>query len=164
VVDPRTARDVLRTRAGILAVAGRRIVLLDGKQLALLDPSTGREHPLGWPSVLSGSDRPAVDPHGRWVVLAFANPAWPDGGQRLDLWLLDVRTAGLTQLPGMPMSVALKGTSIAWTDDGRLVLLGEGDRGRAFVGVWRPGDEQLRVKTVRLPKRDGSSDTFAPVG
>jgi hypothetical protein len=160
IVDPRAGRVVVRTRAGILAVVGRTLVLLDGRRLVLLDAETRVERSLGWPSVLVRIDHhTAVDPRGRYVVLAFAEPA----GQALDLWLLDVRTARLTQLPSMPALVALKATSIEWTDDGRLVLLGESG-GRDVVAVWRPGDKRLRLKAVELPERDGGSDTFAPLG
>jgi hypothetical protein len=62
----------------------------------------------------------------------------------------------------MPAFVALKFTSMAWTGDGRLVLLGERD-GKGFVGVWRPGRRRLALKSVHLPERAGS-DAFAPVG
>ena len=30
-----------------------------------------------------------------------------------------------------------------------------------MVGVWRPGQRRLAVKTVPLPERDGGSDSFA---
>jgi hypothetical protein len=59
----------------------------------------------------------------------------------------------------MPAFVALKRTNIAWTADGRLVLLGES--GRPLVAVWRPGDRRLAVKRVRLPERTSGSDSFA---
>ena len=80
-----------------------------------------------------------------------------------DVWLLDVRSGALTQLPGMPAFVSLKATSIAWTHDGRLVLLGESG-GRDVVAVWRPGGAELALKAVPLPERSGHSDTFAPLG
>lgn len=164
LIDPRTGRTVLKARWGILAGAGNQLVLRGpGTQLALLDASTGRERRLRWPSTLTGLEHyPAIDPSGRFVTLSFASP-WNGEGQVLDAWLLDVRSGALTQLPSMPAFVALKGTSLAWTDDGRLVLLGE-SRGRDVVAVWRPGGEQPAVKTVRLPERSGGSDTFAPVG
>ena len=162
VVDPRTRRSVVRARAGILAVAGKSLVLLDAKRLSLLDAATGAERQLGWPSELPHVDRPAVDPRGRYVVLAFAQPTGPNAGQALDLWLLDVRTARLSRLPGMPVFVALKRTSLAWTDDGRLVLLGESG-GRDVLALWRPGDKRFRLKAVELPARDAGSDSFAPL-
>jgi hypothetical protein len=62
----------------------------------------------------------------------------------------------------MPALVSLKATSIAWTGDGRLVLLGESG-GKDVVAVWRPGDRQFRLKTFELPERDGGSDSFAPI-
>jgi hypothetical protein len=63
----------------------------------------------------------------------------------------------------MPLVVALKFTDMAWTRDGRLVLLGEDDSG-GFVAVWRPGEERLAVKRVRLPQRRSGSDSFAILG
>jgi hypothetical protein len=168
LIDPATGRVLYRARWGILAAAGQKLVLAGpGKSFTLVDVKTGSEQRLPWPSVLSFQDRPAVDPHGRFVVLAFANPAWADDsgntiGQVMDAWQLDTRTAQLTQVPGMPAFVGLKTTHMEWTADGRLVMLGEDDR-RDFVAVWRPGQPALAVKTVRLPQRVGYSDSFAPL-
>jgi hypothetical protein len=78
------------------------------------------------------------------------------------VWLLDTRTRKLTQLPGMPAFVSLKFTSMAWTHDGRLVLLGESSR-KDVVAVWRPGRQRLALKTVHLPRRTSGSDSFAPL-
>jgi hypothetical protein len=164
VIDPRNSRTVLKTRWGVLAAAGTHLVLSGpGSRLALLDASTGAERRLRWPSILAWLDQPAVDPTGRFVALSFAAPAWTGGRQVADVWLLEVRTGALTQMPGMPAFVALKGTSLAWTDDGRLVLLGE-SAGRDVVAVWRPGHRHLSVKTVHPLERSGSSDSFAPLG
>jgi hypothetical protein len=80
----------------------------------------------------------------------------------MDVWLLDTRTGALTHLPGMPAFVDLKFTSMEWTRDGRLVVLGE-SRGRGFVAVWRAGAAKLQVKRVRLPLRTSGSDSFAPL-
>jgi hypothetical protein len=164
MVDPVTRRTVLRTRWGILAAAGRRLVLAGpDRQLALLDGATGRERRLRWPSVVTMLDQPAVDPRGNLVALAFATPAWKGRGRQvLDVWLLDTRTGRLVQLPGMPAFVALKATSLAWTQDGRLVLLGESEERDVFA-VWRPGQRRLALKLLELPLRGGGSDTFAPV-
>lgn len=50
---------------------------------------------------------------------------------------------------------------MVWTHDGRLVLLAE-SAGKDMVAVWRPGQEHLALKTVRLPDRsDSGSDSFA---
>lgn len=100
---------------------------------------------------------------GRFIAIPFADPSWHNTGRQvLDVWVLDTVTARLTHLPATPAYVSLKRTSIAWTHDGRLVLLGQEDE-RAFVGVWRPGQKRLSLKTVRLPVRDGASDAFAPI-
>jgi hypothetical protein len=162
IVDPVTGRTVLRTRRAILAVAGRTLVLR--APLSVLDARTKVQRQLQWPSILQGLDAPAVDPGGRYMALAFADPAWNGGpAQALDVWLLDTVTGKLVQLPGLPLLVSLKRTSMAWTDEGQLVLLGESG-GRDFVAVWRPGERRLAVKAVRLPDRSSSgSDSFAPV-
>jgi hypothetical protein len=162
VVDPRTGATAMETSLPIVAIAGEEL-LLDGPGdgLTLLDARTGAERSLPWPSSHGALDTPAVDLTGRYVALAFANPSRTSpAGQWSDLWLLDTTTGKLTQLPGMPAFVALKATSMAWTRDGRLVLLAE-SAGRDLVAVWKPGQPQLAVKIVRLPERDGGSDTFA---
>lgn len=171
VIDPRTGRTVFRTPSSdfntpleIVAVAGKKFVLHDGpgRDLTLLDSATGTRQRLPWPSTPGALDQPAVDLQGRFVALAFANPSWTSAaGQVLDVWLLDTKTRKLTPLPGMPAFVALKRTNMAWTQDGRLVLLAE-SAGKDMVAVWRPGQEQLELKTVRLPDRsDSGSDSFA---
>jgi hypothetical protein len=165
VHDPRTGRKVLGTRWGIFAVAGDKLVLLGPRRdgLAVLDAGTGARRQLAWPSIVSGIDQPAVDPRGRFVALAFADPAWGgSGAQVADVWLLDTETGELSQLPGMPAFVSLKFTSMAWTDEGRLVLLGE-LRQKGFVAVWRPGWRRLALKPMQLPDRHGGSDAFAHV-
>ena len=161
VLDPRTGRTVLTTRWGILAAAGDKLVLSGpGRQLTLLDAETGAQRRLPWPSVLPRIDQPAVEPRGRLVALGFANP-WTGSGQALDVWLLDTETGKLTQLPGMPALVSLKFTSMAWTDDGRLVLLAQSNK-RDIVVVWQTGRQRLALKSVQLPERgDSGSDSFA---
>jgi hypothetical protein len=164
VLDPLTGRTVLRTHWGVLAAAGETLVLAGpGRQLTLLDGRSRAQRRLRWPSIVGAIDhQPAVDPRGRRIALAFADPAWSGGGnQVLDVWLLDTKTGALTQLPGMPAFVSLKRTNMAWTDDGRLVLLGESNE-KDIVAVWRPGRQRLALKTVKL-ERTGGSDSFAPL-
>lgn len=162
VLDPLTGRTVLKARWGVLAAAGENLLLAGpGKQFTLMNAATRAQRRLPWPSVLTGIDQPAVDPRGRLVALAFADPAWKGGGkQALDVWLLDTQTGELAQLPGMPAFVSLKSTSMAWTHDGWLVLLGESS-GEDLVAVWRPGRRRLAVQTVHLPERTSGSDSFA---
>ena len=134
----------------MLAGPGRTFTIVDAVGRVL------RRFP--WPSTLGHVvNYPAADPRGRYVALAFAQPQ----GQVLDVWLLDTRTMRLTQLPAMPTFVPLKRTSMAWTRDGRLVLLTQVS-GRLAVALWRPGDKRLTVKTLPLrDQRHGSSDSFA---
>jgi hypothetical protein len=148
-----------------VAATGNELVLAGpGKRFTLLNGTTRARRDVRWPSTLSLLDQPAADPTGRFVALAFGNPAWGGGGrQALDVWLLDTKTNKLNHLPGMPAFVSLKYTSLAWTSDNRLVLLGE-SLGKSVVAVWRPWARRLAIKTVHLPKRTGESDSFAPVG
>lgn len=166
VIDPFTGRTLLRTQWGVLAAAGQTLVLAGpNDRFTVLDAATRAQRRVPWPRTVGGLDAPAVDPRGRFVALAFAHPAWKGGPQQaLDVWLLDTKTARLTHLPGMPALVSLKRTSMAWTHDGRLVLLGASG-GRELVAVWSPGQRQLAVKTVHLPERgDSGSDSFAVLG
>jgi hypothetical protein len=164
VIDQLTGQTRLTTPYGVLAVAGKSLVLAGPeKAFTLLDSATGTQRKLAWPSILYGLDEPKADYQGRFVALAFGDPAWQSGAhQAMDVWLLDTRTGGLTHLPGMPAFVDLKFTSMEWTGDGRLVVLGESDR-RGFVAVWRPGAAKLQVRRVRLPVRTSGSDSFAPL-
>ena len=171
VLDPQTGRLVLQTRWGVLAAARRKLVLAGpGRGFTLLDGVTRSKQRLPWPSTLLLRHGPAVDPRGRYVALEFAVPTWNThtlprgwkGGplQALDVWILDTETAKLTQLPGMPAFMGIKRTDLTWTDDGRLVLLGESG-GRDVVAVWRPGQRRLALKTVQLPELDAGSNSFA---
>jgi hypothetical protein len=165
VVDPSTGRTRLRTSGRVLAAAGSTLVLAkDGGELALLDMATGAERLIGRPSELQGPGEAAVDRGGRYVAVEYGDPAWRGGPeQALDVWVVDTATGELAQLPGSPALVSLKATSMAWTADGRLVLLGERDRA-PFVAAWRPGEPTLAVRPIGLPRRDGGSDSFAVVG
>ncbi len=167
VVDPASGRTVLTTQGRILAVAGRKVVVVGPgeQQLTLRDAATKAKQRLRWPGSTGDIDEATVDPSGRLVVLESGNPSWFGGGQQvLDLWLLDTRTAKLSHVPGMPAFVALKFTSMAWSDDGRLVLLVRTGNGNEVVAVWRPGQKRLALKLVQLPNRSNNgSDSFAPL-
>ena len=76
-----------------------------------------------------------------------------------DVWLLDPKTRRFTHVPGMPAAVALKFTSMAWTGDGRLVLLAE-TANHDVVAVWRPGEKRVALRSVELPTRLSGSDSF----
>jgi hypothetical protein len=157
VFEPLTGRRTLRTRFGILAATGKTLVLAGpDRQLILRDGDSGRERRVPWPSTLGGLDEIAVDPSGWVVAVAFADPA----AQVLDVWLLDVQSGLVAQLPGMPAVVELKRTSMAWTDDSRLVFLARSG-GRDVVATWRLGRDWLAIKPMKLPERRGGSDSFA---
>ena len=175
VIDPATGRTVMTSRRGVIAVAGDRLLLAGvnrhdrpgdtlAAKLALLDSSTGTERTVRVPATTGSLEDPALDPRGRYLALPFGNPSHRlSGSQVLDVWVVDTLTGAVTHVPAMPAYVHLKATSIQWTYDGRLVLLGEDDDG-AFVAVWRPGQRTLPLERVRLPERTGASDSFAVLG
>ena len=163
LIDPGTGRTLLRTRWGVIGAAGTTLVLAGpGDSLTLHDVASGAERRIRRPPSIGTLDVESVDPAGRYVTLAAGDPSWQgSGAQVLDLWVLDTKTARLTHVPGMPAFVALKFTSTAWTDDGRLVLLARA-HGRDLVADWRPGRRRLALKPLQLPFRDSAgSDTFA---
>lgn len=175
IIDPSTGRTVIASQRGVIAVAGARLLLTGPSahdrpndtlavRLALLDSSTRAERTLRVPRTTGSLEDPAIDPRGRYIALPFGNPSYQQSGsQVLDVWLIDTLTGSVTHLPGTPAYVHLKATSMQWTHDGRLVLLGEDDNG-SFVALWRPGHHTLGLKRIRLPARTGASDTFAPLG
>jgi hypothetical protein len=167
IIDPATGRTVYKTRSHIVAVAGEHVVLADRK-LSVVDARSGARRRLDPPHASDSLGTRLVAASDRFVALGFGNPSWTSEGrypddQYLDVWVLDTETAHLTRLPAMPAFVALKFTNMAWTDDGRLVLLARSG-GRYVVALWKPGQERLRMKSVRLPAlAPGSGPTFAPV-
>jgi hypothetical protein len=149
------------------AVAGD-LVMWGGEELdqgpfALTDRRTGVDQQIPRPSRVGQAGGSLLSPDRRLVAVEFADPAW-DGGpaQLMDVWLLDLRTRRWWQLPGMPVLAALKFTSMAWTGDGRLLLLGSFDRVGDALAQWRPGQARLAVRRLRLPADRAGSDSFVP--
>jgi hypothetical protein len=169
VADPQTGRTLLRMR-GLWAII-RGQALVDGgthRPLALVDLRSGKRRSLPWPSRINGLDQAAVQPGGVQAVLGFSDPSYQGTGDQVtDLWLLDARAKRLRHLPGMPVYVPLKFTSIVYTRDGRLVMLTVASRVVGYrvvtskaVVVWRQGRKQLGLKRVKLPNVNAGSDSF----
>jgi hypothetical protein len=163
-VDPSGGITRFRFPA-VQAVAGHGRLVLGSAEpdgpLTLAELRSGASYRLAWPSQLGfGIDEVRVHPNGWLVVVGFADPALPGGGQGLDEWLLDTTTRRWRQLPDMPADVALKFTSMNWTGDGRLVFLAQTADLGDVVAVWRPGQPRIAVRQVELPERSGGSDSF----
>ena len=172
-VDPATGRVRLRVRT-----AGRSIELDprharareragasgDLTSLALVDLRTGARRPLRWPSRLHFGFQVFPAPHGPLVALRFGEPWYPPS-QAADVWVLNTSTGSLTEVPGFPALELLKFSTIAWTADDRLVVASTGPR-RTVVGVWRPGQRTMALRTVpraaRLHRRSCRSPRDAP--
>lgn len=173
VADPATGRTLPSTGT-LWAIAGGRALSSGGSgpPLTLTDLSTGRRRRLPWPSQIRGSDQAGTDqtvvqPDGRLIALDFADPAYGGTGTQVtDVWLLDPATGRFRHLPDMPAAVLLKATSMAWTTDGRLVMLAQTlgpARDHSLVAVWKPSQRQIALRPVRLPARTSGSDTFVIV-
>ena len=154
LVDPTTGHVRLRVKT-----AGRSIELIHGTlalgaagvsgdltRLALVDLRTGARRPLGWPSRLHFGFQVFPAPRGPLVALLFGQPWYPPS-QAADVWVLDTSTGSLTEVPGFPALELLKFSTIAWTADDRLVVASTGPR-RTVVGVWRPGQRTMALRTV----------------
>jgi hypothetical protein len=122
------------------------------RKLSLVDLISGHRRQLVWPSYFSDVIRVVPAPRGPLVAVDFGSPAYPGPAQAEDVWMLDTTTGTFTHLPGYPARVDIKFSDIAWTSDERLVIIAQG-AGRTVLGVWKPGQAILRLRTV--PSRDG---------
>ena len=127
-----------------------------GNRLTLVDHSTGIRRHLPWPSTLSDPDGAVAEPNGPSIALGFGDPAHPGPQQAEDLFLFDRRSGALEHVPGFPAQLDLKHSSVAWTTDGRLVLL-VGDASGVRVGVYRPGDRAVALRRAEIPVPGGGS-------
>src|SRR5581483_8529484 len=145
VADPATRTTFLHV-GGVQAITGHVALTGDAHSgLSLVDLRSGRRTRLAWPGLAGGFDQAAVDPQSGRIAVSFSDPAWQGGGvQVTDVWLLDPSTRRFRHVPGFPAAVRLKFTSMAWTADGRLVLVAESG-GNDVVVVWRPGARRLTV-------------------
>jgi len=161
LADPLTGRTVLHS-GNVLAIAGHFALGNAGSKrpLPLTDLRSGKRRLLPWPSRIAYMDEAVVQPGGRLIAVSFADPAYQGSGTQVtDVWLLDPVSGTFRHLPDMPADVALKFTSMSWTNDDRLVWLAETGR-RNVVAVWRPGERRIAVRPVRIPDRNSGSDSF----
>lgn len=164
VLDPSTGETLLDAPE-LWAMVGHFAITTEGSRgpLTVVDLQSGERWRSRYPSRIAGqggTDEATVEARRQLVALSYSNPAYEfTGTQVTDVWLLDPATRRLRQLPDMPAVVSLKFTSMEWTSDGKLVMLAETE-GRFVVAVWRPGQERIRVRPVRLPARNSGSDAF----
>jgi hypothetical protein len=159
--EPLTGRTLLRAN-GIWAIFGTQALSAPRwpRPLTLTDLSTGQHRSLPWPSVADIRDEALPSPSGRMLALSFGRFITNDDEvQFTDVWLLDLGTLGFTHLPDMPAELELKRSGMEWSPDGRLVWLGW-SAGRSVVALWKPGDDRIRVREVRIPGHAAGSDSF----
>jgi len=165
LVDRRGHRTGLGFPAADLLAATGELVLTSAEPLAPLTLTNLRSRvrwPLGWPSRLRGGTHiAAVHPNGRDIAIGFHGLAAP-GEAGYDLWLLHAATRRWQHLPDLPAAdIAAKATDMAWTGDGRLVVLTQTATGGQVVAVWRPGQPRLALRQLTLPTPSPGTDTLA---
>ena len=171
LVDPTTGRVRQRRKAtgatGVLIplpgnLALESAAIPGATNLALVNLATGARRSLRWPSTLHFGYQVFPAPHGPLVALAFGDPFHPVAGQSVnqatDVWVLNTSTGALTHVPGFPALELLKFSSIGWSATDQLVIAARGG-GRTVVGVWKPGQSTLPIRTV--PSLDGYSQFVA---
>jgi hypothetical protein len=171
LVDPRTGRTLERQPTnptvdvtplpGGLALESATATFPTG--LTLVNLASGGRRALGWPSTLRFGYQAVPAPHGPLVAVDFGDSAYPPPPQETvnqagDVWILNTSTGAFTHVPGFPAVEYLKVSSIAWSSDNRLVVAASGG-GRTVVGVWKPGQSTLPIRTV--PQLDGYSQFVA---
>jgi len=166
LVDPDDGRR-LASYPAVYAVTDD-LVLWGGDEadqgpFTLSDRRTGVRQRIPRPTRVGRAGSGLLSPDRRLLAVEFGDPAW-DGGpaQLMDVWLLDLRSRRWRQLPGMPVLAALKLTGMAWTGDGRLLLLGSFDRVGDALASWRPGQDRLAFRRLQLPADRAGSDSFVP--
>ncbi|MDX6566301.1 MAG: hypothetical protein QOE10_1963 [Gaiellales bacterium] len=158
----RRAASALETRAARRASL-RWAVARDGERhLMLVDRASRQRRRLPWKSILGYLDGAYAQPHGPYVAIGFADPAYPGPQQAEDVFLLNRDSGSFTHVPGFPAQLDLKRSSMAWTDDGRLVFLVRDSR-ETRIGIYRPGARTVALRRVALPAASGGSDQFVPV-
>lgn len=115
--------------------------------LTLTNLRSGASWRLAWPSPLRGGTHIAAV-HPTAATSPLGSTAWP----------LRVRKATTC---GCAADIVAKATDMAWTGDGRLVVL-TGTAARGWVvAVWRPGQPRLALRQFKLPKPSPGTDTLA---
>lgn len=147
LLDPSSLTTVLEV-GQIHGVLGDGILFRQNDGFVLVDTETGSETEIEFPTDIGQPDYGQLSPDGSLLAVAFGHPAWPGPRQRLDVWLLNTKTLEWTRLPSMPVAAALKGTDFTWTADGRIVLYGAFDEAGVAVASYRPGDEDLQVRSL----------------
>jgi hypothetical protein len=165
LIDHHGRRTRLGFPAADLLAATGQLVLTSAEPLApliLTNLRSDASWQLGWPSRLRGGTHlAAVHPNGRDIAVGFHGLAAP-GQAGYDLWLLNTATRRWQHLPDLPAAdIAAKATDMAWTGDGRLVVLTATATLGQVVAVWRPGQPRLALRPVKLPEPSPGADTLA---
>ncbi len=136
----------------------------DPTALALVNVATGARTPLRWPSAIRYGYNATPEPGGPLVAVTFIDPYYaPSQAPVVDIWVLDTRTAAFTHVRGFPATEDFKQSDVAWASHGRLVIAAQINRpgGGAAVGIWRPGQQTLRLRAV--PVAGDGYYAFIPV-
>ncbi len=113
---------MLLRASGTVAAAGKYVLRNPGHQRLLLENIHARkQYRVGCPHDYGFLQGATARASGGQIALHFLNSLIVD--QVSDVWVLDVATRRLRHVPGFPLDADYKHTSMAWTADGRLVVL-----------------------------------------
>ena len=157
--DPAALRRL--GRGYVMAAAGGTV--LTGRcqpnetcELSWIEAGDSRAFPL--PAGRFITSRVVLDEDGRYAAFQLARPA-PDPrfdpghpGGPSDLAVLDLRTRRLSVVPGIELAPKAS-VGVAFSRDGRWLLIALNEGRRARLLVWRPGMDRPMVSPARLPGR-----------
>jgi hypothetical protein len=160
VLSPDALRPTMSAERIHAVVGDRMVTSIEGGQAFRIIGAAGKEQArIPRPGAVGeAADDALISPDGRYLAFLFGDPACPGPRQCLDVWLLDLSGNQWLHLPSMPTAAALKVTDIAWAADGRLLILGDFDEVGTRLAAWRPGQQDLQLRSLSLPP--GRSPAF----
>ncbi|WP_153457205.1 hypothetical protein [Streptomyces smaragdinus] len=151
LVDPRDF-SVLRRSHGQFTVVGRTLFTVERNRLYADEPGRPRRS-LGRLPAAPDAMLPQVkgSPDGSRLAFEFDRAPSDGGYQNMDFWVYERASRRWLHMPSTPVSVQLKTSDWAWTDDGRIVVAGVFDGVGVRLAVWRPGERDIEVRRLGSP-------------
>lgn len=159
---------VLDARGGVstplagapLAMIGDRVIAATHRSILVTWPGLSGALRIPFPSRTGAPSEAFTGGSGRYMAVTAGDPAYRGGPeQQLDVWIFDLHSGHLMQLPEMPTLVSLKDTGLAWSAQDELMILTQDSEG-SRLRVWRPGTRRLSDRTVAGSEPNSGSDAI----
>jgi hypothetical protein len=154
--DPRTGR-VIRTLPDVIAASADQIAYgrtCGGCLVHMLDARSGRQISVRMPAMTWGFDG-TFSPDNRFLALQLSTSHVNGGAAfRADVAVIDTATGQLMVLDGTAESPNARDQwTFGWQAGADQLVIALPQRGTRFqLATWRPGQSQLRVATISLPR------------